>query len=97
MVIRAALLWLREISAQRGAVRVKSKLRERLFAHILRLGPAYTRGERTGEVATTATEGVEKLETYFGRYLPQVFLSALVPLLIAVYVLPLDWASSVLL
>ena len=43
VVIRAALLWLREISAQRGAVRVKSKLREKLFAHILRLGPAYTR------------------------------------------------------
>ena len=97
VIIRAALLWLREISAQRGAVRVKSELREKLFAHILRLGPAYTRGERTGELATTATEGVEKLEAYFGRYLPQVFLSALVPFLIAVYVLPLDWASSVLL
>jgi ATP-binding cassette, subfamily C, bacterial CydD len=97
VVIRAGLLWLREISAQRGAVRVKSELREKLFAHILRLGPAYTRGERTGELATTATEGVEKLEPYFGRYLPQVFLSALVPLLIAAYVLPLDWASSVLL
>jgi len=97
VVIRAALLWLHETSAQRGAVRVKSELREKLFAHILRLGPAYTRGERTGELATTATEGVEKLEAYFGRYLPQVFLSALVPLLIAAYVLPLDWASSVLL
>lgn len=97
MILRAALLWLREISAQQGAVRVKSELREKLFAHILRLGPAYTRGERTGELATTATEGVEKLEAYVGRYLPQVFLSALVPLLIAVYVLPLDWASSVLL
>ena len=97
VVVRAGLLWLREISAQRGVVRVKSELREKLFAHILRLGPAYTRGERTGELATTATEGVEKLEAYFGRYLPQVFLSALIPLLIAMYVLPLDWSSSVLL
>ncbi len=97
VVLRAGLLWLREVTAQRGAIRVKSELRERLFAHILRLGPAYTRGERTGELATTATEGVERLEAYFGRYLPQVFLSAFVPLLIALYVLPLDWASSVLL
>src|SRR5919112_3028260 len=97
VVVRAGLLWLREITAQQGAIRVKSELREKLFAHILRLGPAYTRGERTGELATTATEGVEKLEAYFGRYLPQVFLSALVPLLIAMYVLPLDWSSSVLL
>src|ERR687897_362224 len=97
VVVRAGLLWLREISAQRGVVRVKSELREKLFAHILRLGPAYTRGERTGELATTATEGVEKLEAYFGRYLPQVFLSVFVPLLVTLYVLPLDWASSVLL
>jgi ATP-binding cassette, subfamily C, bacterial CydD len=97
VVVRAALLWLREITAQQGAIRVKSELRERLFVHILRLGPAYTKGERTGELATTVTEGVEKLEAYFGRYLPQVFLSALIPLLIAVYVLPLDWSSSVLL
>lgn len=96
-VARAGLLWLREITAQRGAVRVKSELREKLFAHVLRLGPTYTRGERTGELATTATEGVEKLEAYFARYLPQVFLSALVPLLVALYVLPLDWASAVLL
>ncbi|MBA2714311.1 MAG: thiol reductant ABC exporter subunit CydD, partial [Rubrobacteraceae bacterium] len=97
VVVRAGLLWLREITAQQGAVRVKSELRERLFARVLRLGPAYTRGERTGELATTATEGVEKLEAYISRYLPQVFLSALVPLLIALYVLPLDWSSSVLL
>lgn len=97
VVVRAGLLWLREITAQQGAIRVKSELRERLFAHILRLGPAYTKGERTGELATTATEGIEKLEAYFSRYLPQVALSAFVPLLVALYVLPLDWASSVLL
>src|ERR687897_1755127 len=97
VVVRAGLLWLRKITAQQGAIRVKSELRERLFAHVLRLGPAYKRGERTGELATTATEGMEKLEAYFGRYLPQVFLSVFVPLLVTLYVLPLDWASSVLL
>ena len=69
-VIRAVLVWAREIVAQRGAARVKSELRNRLFAHILRLGPAYAGGERTGELTTTATEGVERLEPYFARYLP---------------------------
>src|SRR5919112_2668725 len=96
-VVRAGLLWLREITAQQGAIRVKSELRERLFAHVLRLGPAYTRGERTGELATTATEGVEKLDAYVGRYLPQTFLSVLVPLMIAGYVFPRDPSSAVLL
>src|SRR5215218_5749562 len=96
-LLRSGLLWGREVTAQRGAVRVKSELRERLFAHVLRLGPSYTVRERTGELTTTATEGVEKLDAYFGRYLPQVFLSVLVPLMIAGYVLPRDPSSAVLL
>ena len=96
-VVRAALIWVREVVAQRGAVRVKSELRSRLFAHILRLGPAYVGGERTGELTTTATEGVEKLEPYFARYLPQMSLSVFVPLLIALYILPRDLSSAILL
>ncbi len=96
-VLRAALLWGREATGQRGAVRVKSELRRRLCAHVLRLGPSYTREERTGELATTATEGIEKLDAYVGRYLPQVFLSGLVPLMIAGYILPRDLSSAVLL
>jgi len=95
--LRSCLLWGREVAAQRGAVRVKSELRERLFAHVLRLGPSYTVGERTGELTTTATEGVEKLDAYFGRYLPQTFLSVLVHLMIAGYVFPRDPSSAVLL
>jgi ATP-binding cassette subfamily C protein CydD len=96
-VLRSGLLWAREVAAQRGAVRIKSELRERLFAHLLRLGPAYAKGQRTGELTTTATEGVEKLEAYFGRYLPQTVLSVFVPLLIAGYIFPRDWSSAVLL
>jgi ATP-binding cassette, subfamily C, bacterial CydD len=96
-VLRAGLLWVREAMAQQGAVRVKSDLRERLFAHVLRLGPAYARSERTGELTTTLTEGVERLDPYFGRYLPQVLLSAVVPLLVVAYILPRDAASAVLL
>src|SRR5215216_461106 len=96
-LLRSGLLWGREVTAQRGAVRVKSELRERLFAHVLRLGPSYTVRERTGELTTTATEGVEKLDAYFGRYLPQLFLSVLVPLMIAGYILPRDPSSAILL
>ena len=97
VIARSALLWVREVVAQGGAVRMKSVLRERLFGHILRLGPAYAGGERTGELVTTATEGIERLEPYFARYLPQVYLSAFVPLLVAIYIFPRDWSSAVLL
>jgi ATP-binding cassette subfamily C protein CydD len=94
---RALLAWVREMTAQRGAARTKSEVREQLLSHVLRLGPAYAAGERSGELATTATEGVEKLEPYIARYLPQVALSALVPLLVAAYIIPRDLVSAVLL
>jgi ATP-binding cassette, subfamily C, bacterial CydD len=97
VVLRSGLLWLREIVAQRGAVRVKSELRERLFAHLMRLGPSYTGGERTGELAATAVEGVERLDAYVGRYLPQMAVSIFVPLLIFAYLLSVDPISAVLL
>jgi ATP-binding cassette, subfamily C, bacterial CydD len=96
-VLRSGLLWARELAAQSGAVRIKSELRERLFGHVVRLGPAYAKGERTGELTTTATEGIERLDAYFGRYLPQTALSVFVPLLIAGYVFPRDPASAILL
>src|SRR5438128_3228254 len=97
IVVHASLVWVREVTAQRAAVQVKAELRERLFAHLLQLGPAYSKGERTGELVATAGEGIERLDAYVIRYLPQVALSVLVPLLIVAYILPLDWTSAFLL
>jgi ATP-binding cassette, subfamily C, bacterial CydD len=97
IIVRAGLVWVREVAAQRAAVRVKSELREHLFAHLLRLGPAYSKGERTGELVATISEGIERLDAYVSRYLPQMALSVLVPLLIVAFILPLDWSSAVLL
>ncbi|WP_047863990.1 thiol reductant ABC exporter subunit CydD [Rubrobacter aplysinae] len=97
IAVRAVLAWAEEVAARTGALRVKTEIRGRLFAKITRLGPAYTAGERSGELVTTATDGVDRLEGYAGRYLPQVPLSAAAPLLIAAYVFPIDWSSSLLL
>jgi ATP-binding cassette, subfamily C, bacterial CydD len=97
IVVRAGLVWVREVTAQQGAMRIKSEVRERLFTHLLQLGPAYARGERTGELVATASEGIERLDAYVSRYLPQLALSILIPFLIAAYILPLDWLSAFLL
>lgn len=96
-LLRAALVGAREVMAQRSAIRVKSALRAQLFAHLLALGPAQTGGEATGELVTTAVEGIERLDAYVSRYLPQVVLSVLVPLLVAAVVMPFDVTSGVLL
>lgn len=97
IVVRAGLVWLREVTAQQGALRVKSALRQRLFAQLLHLGPTYIKGERTGELVATASEGIERLDAYVSRYLPQMALSILIPLLIFAYILPLDVISAILL
>ncbi|MCX7668555.1 MAG: thiol reductant ABC exporter subunit CydD, partial [Anaerolineae bacterium] len=95
--LRAAAAWGAELAAGRVAARVKSALRERLLRHILALGPAYTHGERTGELVNTAGEGVEALDAYFSQYLPQVALAGLVPFIFLLFVLPADPLSGLVL
>jgi len=90
IALRAALTWGSEVTANVVAVRVKTDLRQRLFAHLLRLGPAYTRGQRTGELTTAAVEGIEALDAYYSQYLPHLVITALVPFSILVVVFPID-------
>lgn len=95
---RPVFVWLREVAALRGAVVSKRRVRERLVKHFPKLGPdglGSAGGESVGELVTTAVEGVERLEAYFARYLPQMYLGALVPALISVCVLWLDPLSGI--
>jgi len=95
--IRAVFQWSSEISAHEAASRVKVSLRKRLMNHIVSLGPMYARGERSGELITTVVDGIESLEDYFAKYLPQLVLAAAIPLLILGFVFPLDWKSGLIL
>jgi len=92
---RALLILLNEIFANAVAVKIKTDLRNRLFAHILELGPAYSRGQRTGELTAAAVEGIEALDAYFSQYLPQLIITALVPLSILFFVFPIDLLSGI--
>jgi len=94
---RAGLVWSSQVTAQHVASRIKVDLRARLTAHLLALGPAYTQGERSGELTNTAVEGIETLNAYFSQYLPQLAMAALVPLTILIFVFPLDLTSGLVL
>src|SRR5512143_103637 len=94
---RAVLVWLSEVAANRVAVRIKTDLREKLFSHILALGPAMTRAERTGDLTAAAVDGIEALDAYFSQYLPQLVVSTLVPASILLLVFPLDPLSGIVL
>jgi ATP-binding cassette subfamily C protein CydD len=93
----AGTIWASEVTANRVAGKVKADLRERFFAHVLTLGPAYVRDERTGELVNTAVEGVESLDAYLSQYLPQLALTVLVPVTFLILIFPLDALSGLVL
>ncbi|WP_325536278.1 ABC transporter ATP-binding protein [Sporomusa sp.] len=95
VAIRGLLHWLDEIYAKRIAFLVKSKLRERLFEHILHLGPAYQQSYRSGGLQAVLTEGVESLEPFLTSYIPQLLIALFGSGLIAVYIWHLDWLVGV--
>lgn len=67
-----------QIATAEVAIRVKQALRQRLMTHLFRLGPAYTQQERSGELALTATDGIEALDSFFREYLPALFIAGLI-------------------
>ncbi|MEA5078864.1 MAG: thiol reductant ABC exporter subunit CydD [Anaerolineaceae bacterium] len=95
ILIRVLFTVLNETFAGWMASKIKSNLREQLMQKINRLGPAYLRTQRSGELVTTALQGLDALDAYFSQYLPQVLLSAMLPLTILVVVFPLDVLTGV--
>jgi ATP-binding cassette, subfamily C, bacterial CydD len=82
------------VAALRAAAAVKSQLRRALTARSLRLGPAWLAGQRAGEIATLSTRGLDGLDAYFARYLPQLVLAVLVPIAVLARVAAADWISA---
>ncbi len=82
IVLRAALEQARAMIAHRTAAQVQESLRGRLYDKIVALGPSWFAGQRTGGIMLSMVDGVEQLQTFFGQYLPQLFISACAPLAI---------------
>jgi ATP-binding cassette subfamily C protein CydCD len=90
VALRSVLDYTRTMMAHHTAARVQARLRQNLYDHIVALGPAHFSGARTAEVMLSMVEGIQQLETYFGQYLPQLFVAALTPVLIFGFVAFLD-------
>ncbi len=95
--VRALSVWAGEVAAHRTSSRVTSALRRQLLSRAVRLGPAWLAGERTGELTTSATQGIDALDAYYARYLPTAVLAALTPLVLLAWIVADDWFSAVIL
>ena len=96
-LLRAGLSYAGEVIAFRAAGEIKTYLRQELLGHVLRRGPVPAAGENSADLAGVMIEGVEALEPYFARYVPQMALVVAVPLAILALVFPLDWISGLIL
>ncbi|CAM5432190.1 Thiol reductant ABC exporter subunit CydD OS=Streptomyces cyaneofuscatus OX=66883 GN=cydD PE=4 SV=1 [Streptomyces cyaneofuscatus] len=91
---RALVAWLTELAAHRASAAVKSELRGRLLERAALLGPGWLSGQRTGSLVALATRGVDALDDYFARYLPQLGLAVVVPVAVLARIVTEDWVSA---
>ncbi|MFE9448715.1 thiol reductant ABC exporter subunit CydD [Streptomyces sp. NPDC006739] len=91
---RGLVSWLTELAAHRASAAVKSELRGRLLDRAAALGPGWVSGRRTGSLVTLATRGVDALDDYFSRYLPQLGLAVVVPAAVLARIVTEDWVSA---
>ncbi|MGX1029447.1 thiol reductant ABC exporter subunit CydD [Streptomyces sp. SAI-097] len=91
---RALVGWLTELAAHRASAAVKSELRGRLLERATALGPGWLSGQRTGSLVALATRGVDALDDYFSRYLPQLGLAVVVPVAVLARIVTEDWVSA---
>ncbi|RFA15632.1 thiol reductant ABC exporter subunit CydD [Subtercola boreus] len=96
IALRSVLVWLMELNAARGAAKVKSELRQTVLASLVRLGPGWLSGRNTVEVTTVTTTGLDALDTYFSKYLPQLILTALATPVLVLVLFASDVTSGVI-
>ena len=84
-LIKALVAWLQEFYAARAAASVKQELRHKLFDSMNELGPVWLAKRSIAEVNLLATSGLDALEPYFAKYLPQLVYTAMVtPVFVAI-------------
>jgi thiol reductant ABC exporter CydD subunit len=96
ILARALTAFVAEWLAHRTAATAISELRMAAWKHMMRLGPAWLAGRRTGELAQLLVRGVGGLEPYYARYLPQLVLAVVVPLIVGTAILTEDILAAVI-
>lgn len=96
VVARSVFIWLLDVLAVRGAARVKSQLRMRVVAAVTKLGPAWLAERNSARVTTIVAQGLEALDGYFAKYLPQLILTAIATPIILLVLLTQDLTTAII-
>ena len=91
VVAKAGLAWLYRTGQFRASSEAKLNVRDRIYQQVVRLGPGLLGKRRTGEIANTATGGVEYLDYYFGVYFVQLWVAMAIPIFFVAVIFWIDW------
>ena len=90
ILVRSLCQYLKEMTGHRTALAIQVQMRRTVYAKALELGPGTLDQKRTGDLLVSLVEGIEHLETYFGEYLTQVFVAALTPVGLFIFMVFFD-------
>lgn len=95
--VRAVLVWLREKISFLCGEAVRKTIRQLVLDRLTELGPVWLKNKPAGSWATIILEQIEDMQDFYARYLPQIALAAIIPLLILATVFPVNWAAGLIL
>lgn len=97
LLFRAVCQWAQESAGLEASLRIRQRVRAELLDHLVAMGPVRVGAHHSAAVASQLVEQVEALDGYFARFLPQLWLSVAIPLLILLVVFWLDWLAALFL
>ncbi|EOD2820173.1 TPA: cysteine/glutathione ABC transporter permease/ATP-binding protein CydD [Providencia stuartii] len=96
-VLRALLTVIRERVGFRCGQVVRQEVRNMVLNKLQALGPVWVKGKPAGSWATIVLEQIEDMQEYYSRYLPQMYLAGIIPIMILIAIFPFNWAAALIL
>ena len=95
-MLRSVCVYLHQTWGFEAGAQVRASVRQQLFDKFLTLGPAAIKQRQSGELAAVTLEQVDALENYFSRYLPQQMIVGVLPIIMIIVVMPVNWVVGLI-
>lgn len=96
-ILRSWVVWLREKVGYYAGLHIRRVIRKKVLDRLHQAGPAWIKGKPVGSWATLILEQIEDMHDYYARYLPQMTLATITPLLIVITIIPINWVAALIL
>ncbi|MCX7094291.1 MAG: thiol reductant ABC exporter subunit CydD [Methylobacter sp.] len=95
-ILRSVCVYWHQTSGFEAGAQVRTALRQQLSDRFLALGPSAVKQRQSGELAAVTLEQVDALENYFSRYVPQQMIVGVLPIIMIIVVMPVNWVVGLI-